>query len=360
MIFERHGAEESDYPLRSLQSEKKLVYSCAEKNPDTQAIETVDVEIEGPIALIETTTRTALHPENETRCFDIFTDETEEQTKKIFAAQQHRYLEQQTETANSRIWQIAQKLLKSCKVKIPYVDLINFPTKPVRVRRDHVRFLALIEVSALLHQYQRPKEVVAGTEVLIASEEDYAIAYELARGVLRQTMKSISPNCEMLMAVVCDVLSKRVGGENPDVTGQSFSRSDVQPYTDGWNRNKMDKHLKEAERAGLLEIVDKQKGKPTIYQFVKLPDTEETVLIHPDDLRRKLATDPDAVDLPEPAQVVPSQVNPVSGSEIRGRASPAEGIRAESDKCSLTDDALSSCKSSEFVDRQQVDLHRSE
>ena len=43
-------------------------------------------------------------------------------------------------------------------------------------RRDHARFLNLIEVSAFLHQYQREKKSGA----IVATVEDYAVAYQLA------------------------------------------------------------------------------------------------------------------------------------------------------------------------------------
>ncbi|MHA2032974.1 MAG: hypothetical protein ACW99Q_26700, partial [Candidatus Kariarchaeaceae archaeon] len=67
IIHEHSGAEESDYSIRVLQSEKKLVFSQVQKNTSTSHHETVDKKIEGPIAYIETTTKTHIHPENETR-----------------------------------------------------------------------------------------------------------------------------------------------------------------------------------------------------------------------------------------------------------------------------------------------------
>ncbi|NIN92529.1 DNA primase, partial [bacterium] len=64
IVYERSGAEESDYSIRTLQSEKKLIFSTPVKDPLTGNFETQDIEIEGPIAYIETTTRSHIHPEN--------------------------------------------------------------------------------------------------------------------------------------------------------------------------------------------------------------------------------------------------------------------------------------------------------
>lgn len=41
----------------------------------------------GPAAFLETTTETRIHPENATRCFEVWCDESEEQTRRIHEAQ---------------------------------------------------------------------------------------------------------------------------------------------------------------------------------------------------------------------------------------------------------------------------------
>jgi len=67
------------------------------------------------------------------------------------------------------------------------------------VRRDFPRFLAFIEVSAILHQCQREKKKIDGADYLVANEDDYAIAYNLASTILQQTIKQISPKAEELV-----------------------------------------------------------------------------------------------------------------------------------------------------------------
>ncbi|MCK4858651.1 MAG: toprim domain-containing protein, partial [candidate division Zixibacteria bacterium] len=325
IIFERAGAEESDYSIRTMQSEKKIIFSTSVKNPETQEYETKDIEIEGPIAYIETTTKPHLHPENETRCFELFIDESETQTERIFHAQQQKFLMVPTEKVDLRLWQVAQKLLKPYRIKIPFVDLINFPTRPIRVRRDYPRFLTMVEASCLLHQHQRRKIRVNREEVLVADIEDYAIAYELACGVLQQTIKAISPGCEELMATIQKHLRARAGESEQDEADQTFTRSDVQPDT-GWNRNKISKHLKEAVQADLLEIVKCERGKPTRYRFVKLPDVDTNVLISPIELQEKWAEDSEPAHLSQPAQSGSGQVNSLSDNTVTQPALVAEEI----------------------------------
>jgi hypothetical protein len=58
----------------------------------------------------------------------------------------------------------------------------------MRTRRDHARFLNLIEVSAFLHQHQRGRS--RGGAVL-ASLADYETTYALAGEVLRETLTDV-------------------------------------------------------------------------------------------------------------------------------------------------------------------------
>jgi len=57
----------------------------------------------------------------------------------------------------------------------------------MRTRRDHARFLNLIEVSAFLHQFQREREDGA----IVASVADYAVAFGLASEVLAETLSDV-------------------------------------------------------------------------------------------------------------------------------------------------------------------------
>ena len=50
------------------------------KDPLTGKMKAQDVEVEGPIAYIETTTASVLNAENTSRCFEVYLDESEQQT----------------------------------------------------------------------------------------------------------------------------------------------------------------------------------------------------------------------------------------------------------------------------------------
>ena len=160
IVDERDGSEEAEYPIRTLQTRRLLKLAVPAKDPNSGKIRTTVLEIRGPIAYMESTTDQQINPENANRCFELYLDESEKQTRSIFAAQRRtRTLEGwQVERRKEKILRIhhnAQRLLRPLKIIIPYVDLIEFPASWLRGRRDNDRFLSLIEGIAFLHQHQR-------------------------------------------------------------------------------------------------------------------------------------------------------------------------------------------------------------
>jgi DNA primase len=198
VVDERDGSEEAEYPIRTLQTKKMLKLAAPIKDPSSGKMKTMVVEVHGPIAYMESTTDQTINPENSNRCFELYLDESEEQTRRIFAAQRRsRTLEgwrdERRKAAVLRVHHNAQRLLRPCKVLIPYIEAIEFPTSATRARRDNQRLLSLIEGVSFLHQDQRPrKHDHDGAEYIEATVDDYAVAYDLAHQVFAQTTSDLS------------------------------------------------------------------------------------------------------------------------------------------------------------------------
>ena len=162
IVEERYGSIEADYSIRVLQSRKKLIAAAPVKDPQTGNMRTKVFTVEARAAFIEATTASSVNHENATRCFELMMDETEEQTRRIHERQRvmrtGRGLELRrlAEAITRRHWN-AQRLLEPLPVVIPFADRLSFPSSWMRTRRDHARFLNLIEVSAFLHQHQRER-----------------------------------------------------------------------------------------------------------------------------------------------------------------------------------------------------------
>ncbi len=162
IVEERYGSIEADYSIRVLQSRKKLIAAAPVKDPQTGNMRTKVFTVAARAAFIEATTASSVNHENATRCFELQMDETEEQTRRIHERQRllrtERGLEvrRRAEEITRRHWN-AQRLLGPGPVVIPFADRLSFPSSWMRTRRDHARFLNLIEVSAFLHQHQRER-----------------------------------------------------------------------------------------------------------------------------------------------------------------------------------------------------------
>jgi DNA-binding transcriptional ArsR family regulator len=193
IVEERFGSIEADYSIRVLQSRKKLIAAAPVKDPQTGNMRTKVFMVEARCAFIEATTASSVNHENATRCFELQMDETEEQTRRIHERQRLMRTErglalrQEAEAIARRHWN-AQRLLEPLSVVIPFADKLSFPSSWMRTRRDHARFLNLIEVSAFLHQHQRER---TSDGAIVAALADYAVAYGLAAQVLAETLADV-------------------------------------------------------------------------------------------------------------------------------------------------------------------------
>ncbi len=278
LIMEHAGAEAAEYAIRTLQSEGRLDYLVTTQVAPGQFV-SERKHVEGPVSFIVTTNRSELDGQNENRCFTIYADESEEQTKSIHEAQRVGYLG--TQAVNSSeldVWRCAQQLLEPKPVLIPYADLIEFPTKPLRVRRDHPRFLSLIETSAFLHQHQRHTITLGQTEYIEATVDDYRTAHNLAVGLLPALIEALPPMSEKL-----------VEQAQANCQGTTFTVKHLEGWLK-WDRKTVYKYVGEAVKAGHIEVASSGLGVPTRYRLNpdKPYERGRLLLLSPEELMEKI------------------------------------------------------------------------
>jgi hypothetical protein len=293
IMEERVGGEAADYYIRILQSSHKICQAVVIKDPVTGQMRTQEFEVEGPIAYIETTTQRHLNQENASRCFEIYLDETEQQTQRIHDRQREaRTLTRLKQADRQKILDRhhnAQRMLEQVKVVIPYVHHLTFPSKWLRTRRDNERFLCLIEVSAFLHQYQRVKKSVRGPDgdeipYIEANLEDYRLAYELAKDVLQDTLHELSISAREALSLL------RGSTQAARSLEGSFTRRELREVT-GWPQRRVTESIAELLDMEYLAKLGGDTGK-TYHYSVILAEGEQpspiTGLMHPDELEKRL------------------------------------------------------------------------
>ena len=213
ILEERVGAEAAEYSIRVLQSRRRLTQAVVMKDAATGKMSTRHYEVEGPIAYLETTTNHRINYENATRCFELTLDESVEQTQRIHQRQRRaRTVAGLLDSESGEEIQIrhhnAQRVLEPVRVVIPFVDLLTFPSRWIRTRRDNERFLSLIETITFLHQAQRVRRTLPDhpeVAYVEATVDDYRLAYSLAQDVLGSTFHELSRDGRELLEAVTEL-----------------------------------------------------------------------------------------------------------------------------------------------------------
>ncbi|MAT40551.1 MAG: hypothetical protein CL946_13220, partial [Ectothiorhodospiraceae bacterium] len=147
-IAEHSGGEGAEYSIRTLLSEGEISIMLPVKNENTGHFETIEKRIPAKgLVFVETTTRDRIHYENETRLFDLYVDESPEQTRHVLEAQATQVETDSPEVEDEVMaWRCAQNLLIAHEVYIPYAEALieGFPVEKVRARRDYPKLLNLI------------------------------------------------------------------------------------------------------------------------------------------------------------------------------------------------------------------------
>lgn len=216
-IAEEEGAERASYPLKLLQSEGQLTIASTGKDTSTGRLVAQPYHVEGPAAILMTTTAIDLDEELLNRCIVLTVDEDPAQTRAIHERQRRSRTLEGLLAANERAGilkrhQDAQRLLEPVAVVNPFADRLGFADGSTRTRRDHVKYLTLIEVIALLHQHQRTHHTATTAEgrtvcYIEATLDDIALANTLAHEVLGRSLDELSPPTRRVL----DALDVMVG-----------------------------------------------------------------------------------------------------------------------------------------------------
>jgi hypothetical protein len=233
-------------------------------------IETVLIEQDGPIAFIESTTLTHVFDEDANRCLTLYTDERQEQTRKIITKLAERYSQGESGTEAARILQrhhALQRMLKSFLVVIPYAGRLGelFSHHRVEGRRAFPQLMSMIEAITLLHQRQRQTD---GDGRLVATDDDY----QLARHLLAK------PMARLLGGGVSDPARRFYYRLKAWATGAVFTSSEAKKRESN-SRSSVYGWLKDLHEAGCLEVVEEQRGRtPAKWQLTdRSPDEDSGI-----------------------------------------------------------------------------------
>jgi DNA primase catalytic core len=265
-IAEEEGAERASYALKLLQSEGELTIASTGKDPSSGRLVTHEYRVEGPVMIFLTTTAVDVDEELLNRCLVLTVDEDREQTRAIHRSQRERRTLQGLKTSRERrrlvrLHRNAQRLLEPLAVVNPFAPRLTFLDTRTRTRRDHQKYLTLIEAVTLLHQRQRPRRRLEedggeGLEYVEVTLEDIAVANRLAAEVLGRTLDELPPQSRRLLELLDDLVEQIASEREIERSEVRFSRREVLDHT-GWSYPQVRRHL---ERLVELEHVLVHRG----------------------------------------------------------------------------------------------------
>jgi predicted transcriptional regulator len=196
LIEDMDGAENVLYPLRELQSKKRISKTIPIKDSKGN-LKTITLQVEGPICLAGTTTKEKLYEDNSNRSLLIYLDRSSQQKEHIMDYQRRLSagkVKAKEENELKEFFKDMQTVLKPIKVRNPYAEMLKLPEYIFKPLRTNSHYLATIETITFYHQYQREIKTdrVTGECYIETTLEDIEWANRLLKEVLLSKADELS------------------------------------------------------------------------------------------------------------------------------------------------------------------------
>ncbi len=274
-VAEEEGVQEAAYALKLLQSEGELRMASASKQTSGR-LASEDYHVEGPVMIFLTTTSSDVDFELINRCLVLAVSEDRQQTQEIHKQQREsRTLEGRLAARSAsklvKLHQNAQRLLRPLVVVNPYARKLTFLDDKTRTRRDHEKYLNLIDAIALLHQHQRPLEKAElqgeTLEYIEVTCQDIVLANKLASEVLGRTLDELSPQTRRLLLLVHEFVGQRSREVQVERSAFRFTRRELREAT-GWSDFQVRTHLGKLVQLEYLLPHRGRRGQQYVYELL--------------------------------------------------------------------------------------------
>ena len=288
-IAEEEGASRAAYAIKLLQSEGELTIASTGKDAATGNLVTQQYRVEGPVMIFLTTTAIEIDEELLNRCLVLSVDEGRAQTEAIHRLQRTKRTlgglkARQDKARLIRLHQNAQRLLRPLAVVNPYADRLTFLSDKTRTRRDHEKYLTLIDTIALLHQHQRPVRTMPNfdqggqaVEYIEVTADDIAQANALAHEVLGTSLDELPAQTRRLLAAIAEHVRARVRDDALRQADVRLTRKELRELT-GWGDTQLRVHLERL--TGLEHLLAHREGSGGRFVYELVFDGDATAAVH--------------------------------------------------------------------------------
>ena len=274
-VAEEEGASRAAYALKLLQSEGVLKIASTGKDPVSGKHVTHEYTVEGPVMLFLTTTAHDVDEELLNRSIVLTVNEDREQTRAIHRKQRQAQTidglwAREESAALIRLHRNAQRLLKPIRVVNEHTNEQAFPDYMIRTRRDHMKFLTLVQTIALLYQHQREIKTstrgASAIEYIEATAEDVGLAHRLVSEVLTPSLDELQAQTRRLLLLIDRMATEECRRLEIERGDYRFTRATVRQYT-RWGDTQLRVHLRRLEELEYLVVRHGGPGQTFVYQL---------------------------------------------------------------------------------------------
>lgn len=266
LIEDLDGAETALYPLRELQSKRKISKTVTLKDAKGN-LKTVTLKVEGPVCVSGCTTRERIYEDNANRCLLLYIDTSGEQDKKIMLYQQavsQGTINKVKEAAAKQSLKNMQRLLSPVAIRNPYASMIQLPETVFKPRRTMMMLLSFIETITYYHQYQRRRITADNQEYILTEVEDIEWGFRLLKEVLFSKSDELSGACRKFFERLKSIV-KEEQSFNGKVIRQQLR---IAPST-------LRRYLFDLNRYGYIKVIGGSKYKGLEYQILDYKEYEQ-------------------------------------------------------------------------------------
>ena len=241
------------------------------KDQYTGKMTTMENTVKGPTSVFKTTTNPETDPETRSRFIILSVDESKAQTRRILKHQRYQqtlegYLNKGSQGDIICKHHNFQRILENLVVVNPYAETLQYMEERIQVRRDHPKYLALINTVAFLRQHQKEvKHYKQGSKDLRYIEvdlEDIALAQDIARGVLGPSLDELSAPSRELLKTISQHVKQEMFKQEKSQDEIIIDRREIREFS-GWSHYQVKTHLKQLIELGYLIPVRGEKVRPT-------------------------------------------------------------------------------------------------
>ncbi|MEQ1918228.1 MAG: transposase [Elusimicrobiota bacterium] len=152
----------------------------------------------------------------------------------------------------------------------PYAEALTFRSESTRMRRDHAKYLTLIDSVVLLYQHQRQIKTaeVEGRQVeyVEVTIEDIEQANKLMSQVLGTASEELSGPARKLLDEIQKLVEEKAKEAGVAPAAVHFLRRDIREYT-GWSDSQIKAHIRQLEDLEYVRVSRGERGRTYRYEL---------------------------------------------------------------------------------------------